>query len=129
MGRRCGEYHVRRPMLPYEYIPWLGSLALELFLVFFILRQGIQKRFPVFFSYIIFDILRAIILPAILYATPATYTYFYAYWLSVPLEYTITFLIILEVFAYIFRAHIAQGSGTIRAFVISLPFFSSFPSS
>lgn len=73
-------------MQPYEYIPWLGSLALELTLLCFILRHGIQKKFPIFFSYIIFDIIRAIILPAILYLTPKTYAYFYAYWLSVPIE-------------------------------------------
>ena len=105
-------------MQPFEYIPWLGSLFFEFSLVFFILKQGIQKRFPVFFAYVIFDILRAIVLPTLLYATPKTYTYFYAYWLSVPVEYTLTFLIILEVFAYIFRTHIAHGTGVIRAFVI-----------
>lgn len=105
-------------MHPYDYIPWLGSLFFELILVFFILKHTTQKRFPVFFAYIIFDILRAIILPTILYAMPQTYTYFYAYWLSVPIEYTLTFLIILEVFAYIFRTHIVHGSGVIRAFVI-----------
>ncbi len=99
-----------------DLIPWLGSLALEILLVFFILKNGIHKRFPVFFSYVIFDILRAIILPAILYATPRTYNYYYGYWICVAVEYTITLLIILEVFTYIFRSHIKHKSGVIRAF-------------
>lgn len=102
----------------HEYVVWLGSLALETVLVWIILKNGIQKRFPVFFGYIVFDILRAVVLPSIYYASPQSYNYFYAYWLSVPIEYTLTFLIILEVFAYIFRAHIKFSSGVVRAFVI-----------
>jgi len=34
------------------------------------------------------------------------YLYFYLYWLSFPIEYALTFLIIVQVFAHIFRAHI-----------------------
>jgi hypothetical protein len=102
----------------YELIPWLGSLALEILLLFDLSRHEIHRRFPAFFAYILFDITRAIALPAILYSTPKTYNYFYAYWISVPLEYTLTFLIILEVFAYIFRAQISQSNHVIRMFVI-----------
>lgn len=106
-------------MQPLEYIHWLGSLALEIALVVCILKNGIQRTFPTFFAYIVFDILRAIILPVILYADPRSGGhYFYAYWISVPIEYTLTFLIILEVFAYIFRAHIQYSSSVIRAFAI-----------
>ena len=100
-----------------DIIPWLGSLAFEIVLACVILNRGIHKRFPVFFAYILFDIARNITLPVILYLTPQTYNYFYAYWISVPVEYTLTLLIILEVFAYIFRSHIKYSLGVIRAFV------------
>jgi len=99
-----------------DIIPWIGSLALEILLIFFILKNGIHRRFPVFFSYVIFDILRSIVLPAILYATPRTYNYYYGYWICVAVEYTLTLLIILEVFTYIFRGHIKHKSGVVRAF-------------
>jgi hypothetical protein len=102
----------------YEFIPWVGSLALEILLLFALFRQEIPRRFPVFFTYILFDITRAVALPVILYTTPTTYNYFYAYWISVPLEYTITSLIILEVFAYIFRAHISHSKHVIKVFAI-----------
>jgi hypothetical protein len=102
----------------YQLIPWLGSLALEIVLLFALIKQEIPRRFPVFFSYIIFDITRAIVLPAILYSTPNTNNYFYGYWLSIPIEYTLTFLIILEVFAYIFRAHISHSKRVIKIFAV-----------
>ena len=106
-------------MQPHELIHWLGSLTLEIALVFCILKNGVQRTFPTFFAYIIFDILRAIILPVLLYVDPRSGgLYFYAYWISVPIEYTLTFLIILEVFAYIFRAHIQYSSVVLRAFAI-----------
>lgn len=105
-------------MHPYQIIPWIGSLALEILLIFAAFRNNIHKRFPIFFAYITFDITRAVALPAILFSTPTTYNYFYAYWISVPIEYTLTFLIILEVFAYIFRAHISHSKQVIKAFAI-----------
>jgi len=67
-------------MQPHELIQWLGSLASEIVLVFFILKIKIHRRFPVFFAYIIFDITRAIVLPAILYSAPLSGHYYYAYW-------------------------------------------------
>jgi hypothetical protein len=85
--------------------------------VFFILKNKIHTRFPFFFAYIIFDIARAIVLPAILYAAPLSGHYYYAYWISVPVEYTLTFFIILEVFAYIFRAHIKVSRNVVYAFL------------
>jgi hypothetical protein len=102
----------------YELIPWLGSLALESLLVFSILKNGIHRRFPVFFAFIIFDIFRAVALPAIYYAPPSPYAYFYSYWISVPVEYTLTLFIVFEVFLYIFGGHIKHKSGVVRAFTV-----------
>jgi hypothetical protein len=39
-------------MHPYQLIPWIGSLALEILLVFAAIRNNIHRRFPVFFAYI-----------------------------------------------------------------------------
>jgi hypothetical protein len=104
-------------MQPHELIPWLGSLVSEIILVFFILKNKIHARFLVFFAYVIFDITRAIVLPAILYTAPLSGNYYYAYWICVPVEYILTFFIILEVFAYIFRAHIKLSRNVVYAFI------------
>jgi hypothetical protein len=102
----------------HHYITWLGSLSLEVVLVFSILRHGIQRRFPVFFSYILFDIIREIVLPFTYFLSPQrSNNYYYAYWISVPIEYTLTFFIVLEVFAYIFRAHMKISRSAIHAFI------------
>lgn len=104
-------------MQPHQYIPWLGSTAFEIALLLIMLRRKISKIFPVFFAYVVFDVVREIVVPLIGYAHPNQDTYFYAYWLSFPVEYTLTFLVILEVFSYIFRAHIKYSPATIRWFV------------
>src|SRR5205085_9013115 len=103
-------------MQPQHYIPWLGSIVVESILLFVIFRKRVQKRFPVFFAYVTYDLLRAIIVPAIAFFRP--HTYFYLYWFSFPVEYTLTLLIVLEVFAYIFRLHIKHSPRTVRLFVL-----------
>ena len=102
----------------YNLIPWLGSLAFEIVLIYIILKRGIYKRFPIFFGYVLFDIIRAIVLPIILYSNWLIDNYFYAYWICVPIEYTLTFFIILEVFAYTFRSHIKYSPKVIKAFLV-----------
>jgi hypothetical protein len=102
-----------------QYIPWLGSIFLEAILIVVMFRKRIHKRFPVFSSYVIYDLVRAIAVPLIaLIAFRHRNTYFYSYWISISIEYTITLFIILEVFAYIFSAHIRYSPRFLQTFTV-----------
>jgi len=103
-------------MQPQHYIPWLGSIVVESILLVIIFRKKIHKRFPVFTAYVIYDLLREIVVPAIAFVKP--HSYFYLYWLSIPGEDMLTLLIVMEIFAYVFRLHIKHSRVTIRSFVL-----------
>ena len=103
-------------MQPQHYIPWLGSIVVESILLAIIFRKQIQKQFPAFVAYVVYDLLRAVIVPAIAFLRP--HSYFYLFWLSIPVEDMLTLLIVLEVFAYIFRLHIKHSPRTVRLFVL-----------
>jgi hypothetical protein len=99
------------------YIPWLGSLALESVLVFLVLRRSIRERFSFFCAYVLYDLAREITLPATAALSSHRHLYFYLYWLSIPIEYTLTFLLIVQIFAYLFRAHILDSPKPTQLFI------------
>lgn len=103
---------------PLHYIPWLGSLIAEAVLIGIMLHRKLAPRFPFFFISILFDVARGVILPAIGFANPKTYAYFYAYWLLVPLEYSFSFAVIYEIFRHTFKADIKFAPRTIRRFAV-----------
>ena len=102
------------------YIPWLGSTVVQAFLVFLIFRRGVHKRFSFFCAYVVYDLVRAIAVPSAAALIKIPHFYFYLYWLSLPVEYTITFLLIVQVFAHIFRVHILDSPRPIRLFLLSI---------
>lgn len=104
------------------YIPWLGSIAIEIALVFLIFRRGAHKRFSFFCAYILFDLAREIGFPAATALIKSPHLYSYLYWLSFPIEYALTFLIVVQVFAYIFRAHILDSPRPIQIFLLCVLF-------
>jgi len=83
-----------------DSIPWIGSVIAELIVFAIMLRRGLVRRFPIFFSSIVFDVLREAILPVIAFRNPHGYAYSYSYWLSVPVEHVIAFAVILEAVCY-----------------------------
>jgi hypothetical protein len=80
----------------------------------------VHKRFSFFCAYVLYDLIRAIAVPAAAALIKIPHIYFYLYWLSLPVEYTITFLLIVQVFAHIFRVHILDSPKPIRLFLLSL---------
>jgi hypothetical protein len=102
------------------YISWFGSTVIQIFLVFLIFRRGVHKRFSFFCAYVLYDLIRAIAVPAAAALIKIPHLYFYLYWLSLPVEYIITFLLIIQVFAHIFRVHILDSSKPIRLFLLSV---------
>ncbi|SRR6266481_5498384 len=108
---------------PIDYIPWIGSVIAELIVLAIILRRGLVRRFPVFFTSIAFDILREIILPIVAFRNPHSYAYSYLYWLSFPMEYVIAFAVILEAMRYsmVNDARLSRKTlGTLAAFAVLL---------
>lgn len=81
-----------------DYIPWIGSTIAEGLLVGIMLRRGLVQQFPIFFTSIIFDLLREIVLPTVAYHSALAYGY--GYWLALPVEYVIGFAVMLEVYRH-----------------------------
>jgi hypothetical protein len=102
------------------YISWLGTTVIQAFLVLLIFRRGVHKRFSFFCAYVLYDLVRAIAVPAAAALIKIPHIYFYLYWLSLPIEYIITFLLITQVFAHIFRVHILDSSKPMRFFLLSV---------
>jgi hypothetical protein len=81
-----------------DYIPWIGSTIVECLIVGVMLRRNLVRRFPVFFSSIVFDLLREMAFPAVDHYSALAYGY--CYWLSIPVEYVIAFGVMWEAFRY-----------------------------
>jgi len=77
-----------------DNIPWIGSVIAELIILAIMLKRGLMRRYPIFFSSIVFDVLRETILPIIAFRSTSAYAY--SYWLSVPIEHVLAFAVILE---------------------------------
>lgn len=99
------------------YVPWVGSVLAELFLLRVMLRRKLFQRFPRFFISIIYDVSRQALLLGITAAHLRNYTYFYAYWLSTPVEYTLALAVVYEVYRNAFHAEIEFSQISIRIFV------------
>src|SRR5215469_718241 len=104
-----------------DNIPWIGSILAELIVLAIMLRRGLVRRFPIFFTSIVFDVLREIILPIVAFRNPHSYAYSYLYWLSFPVEYVIAFAVILEAMRYsvVNDARLSRKTfGTLTAFAV-----------
>lgn len=102
-------------LAPSEYIPWFGSVLAEIALLAILLKRRFVLRFPFFFASIAYDVARQ----AVFFITLAEFkqAYYAAYWLSIPVEYTLAFAVIYEAFRYAFKADIRFSPGTLRVFV------------
>lgn len=87
------------------YVPWIGSVLAELFLVGTMLRCRLFQRFPWFFVSVGYDLVRQA-LAATALAWPHSHAHFYVYWISMPLEYTLAFAVIYEVFRQAFQKEV-----------------------
>jgi len=76
------------------FIVW-SCVVLEVAIVAFLLRWRVWNSFPAYFGYVVFVLLKAVVLFATL---PHPQTYFLAYWLTAPVEILLTILATLESF-------------------------------
>ncbi len=81
------------------------------------IARKLHRTFPVFFAYIVFQILNfAILFPIFLYQdSPVGPTiYFYAYWIGAAISLAIGFKVIHEIFLDVFRPyHTLKDLGTV----------------
>jgi hypothetical protein len=92
---------------------WIVHPVLELVLVGAMLRQRLHRTFPVFFAYIVFQVLNFLVLFPI-YKAGSTTAYFDAYWISKAISLAIGFKVIHEVFLDVFRPyHTLKDLGTV----------------
>ncbi len=100
-----------------DYIPWLGSTIAECLIVGIMLRRNLVREFPIFFSSIVFDLLREMAFPAVAHYSALAYGY--CYWISIPVEYVIAFGVMWEAFRYALGADAKLPSGALRTFLVA----------
>ena len=92
---------------------WISHPVLELLLAAALLWRKLYKKFPVFFSFVVFQLLHfAVLFPIHQYGS---YTlYFYCYWVAATIGLVFGFLVIHEIFLDVFRPyHMLRDLGTI----------------
>jgi hypothetical protein len=89
---------------------WLLGFLLELTVAVAIFRRRLYQDYPLFFSYVVLELIRTIMLAAI---RPHHPPYFYAYWISECLVALFGFLVVEEVFRKAFERRLGlQKLGT-----------------
>jgi hypothetical protein len=92
---------------------WIAHPVLELCLAGIMFWRRLHRTFPVFFAYIVFQIVNFCVLFPI-YRSGAILPYFYAYWISAAVSLAIGFKVIHEIFLDVFRPfHTLKDLGTV----------------
>lgn len=99
-----------------DYIPWLGSVIAEVFVVAIMLKRSLFRRFPIFFISLVYDLVRQSALAAI--AIAGVRAYGIASWLTLPIEYVVAFGVMLEAFRYSLGADPKIPAKTLRAMAV-----------
>jgi hypothetical protein len=92
---------------------WMSHPALELLLAAAMVWRKLHRKFPVFFVYLVFQLVNfAILFPVHQYGSPELY--FYTYWISATISLVIGFKVIHEIFLDVFRPyHTLKDLGTV----------------
>jgi hypothetical protein len=92
---------------------WISHPALELLLAAAMVWRKLQRKFPVFFAYVVFQLVSfAVLFPVHQYAGYAVY--FYSYWIGATISLAIGFKVIHEIFLDVFRPyHTLKDLGTV----------------
>lgn len=83
-----------------QNVVWLLGFVLELAIAVAIVRRRAHQEYPFFFSYMIMELTRTVVLAGIGRLSPS---YFYAYWISECLVAMFGFLVVEEVFRKAFE--------------------------
>jgi hypothetical protein len=92
---------------------WVAHPVLELSLAGVMFWRRLHRTFPIFFAYIVFQVLNFMVLFPI-YRSGSVMPYFYAYWISAAISLAIGFKVIHEIFLDVFRPyHTLKDLGTV----------------
>jgi hypothetical protein len=83
---------------------WIAHPVLELSLAGIMFWRGLHRKFPVFFAYIVFQVVNFLIIFPI-YRYDSGKPYFYAYWISAAISLAIGFKVIHEIFLDVLRPY------------------------
>lgn len=96
-----------------ELALWILNFALKLLLVLALFWRKLHRRFPIFFAYVLFELVDFVMLFPI-HQYGSYDLYFYTYWSSAVIELAIGFKVIHEVFLDVFRPyHTLKDLGTV----------------
>lgn len=96
-----------------QLVLWISHPALELLLAVAMVWRKLHRKFPVFFAYIVFQLVDfSVLFPIHQYGSYNLY--FYSYWVSAAISLGIGFKVIHEVFLDVFRPyHTLKDLGTV----------------
>lgn len=96
-----------------QLVLWMSHPALELLLVAAMLWRKLHRKFPVFFAYVIFQLVNfGVLFPIHQYG--GYELYFYSFWISAVISLAIGFKVIHEIFLDVFRPyHTLKDLGTV----------------
>src|SRR5580704_4008870 len=83
---------------------WIAHPVLELALAGVMFWRRLHRTFPVFFAYVLFQVLSFLVLFPI-YRSGSVMPYFYAYWISAAISLAIGFKVIHEIFLDVLRPY------------------------
>jgi hypothetical protein len=96
-----------------QLVLWISHPVLELLLAAALLWRKLYRRFPVFFSFVIFQLIHfAVLFPIHQYGSYNLY--FYSFWIAYTVGLIFGFLVIHEIFVDVFRPyHTLRDLGTV----------------
>jgi hypothetical protein len=82
---------------------WVAGVGCISAILYMMVKRGLRKEFPLFFSYALFQGVQSVVL---LVLKPLNYgAYFYAYWTTAILAVFVEFVVIHEIFTHVFRPY------------------------
>jgi len=96
-----------------QFVLWISHPALELLLAAAMVWRKLHRKFPVFFAYLVFQVVSfAVLFPIHEYGSYTSY--FYTFWVIATVSLAIGFKVIHEIFLDVFRPyHTLKDLGTV----------------
>lgn len=89
-------------LTPLDLFIWLSVSAAEALLVVCLVKLSVYRRFPIFFGFVCFGLLRELLLFYVAFRMSSA-SYFYAYWVENLIQYLFQFGVLYEVMQELFR--------------------------
>lgn len=102
---------------------WLAPAVLEFVIVVSMFKRGLAREYPVFWSYLVFIILRTVLLFGIGNDRSHYAKYFYAYWITEVISCLLGFFVLAEIFSKAFAKRLGlqkYGTAIFRFTLIAL---------